>query len=354
MIRYLSIALVAVALVSGPARADTSFDDVLEKVNAKMCKVFGSGGFKNVVSYGTGLVVSKEGHILTVASPMLETRDLRVHLADGRRFSHCKIVVIEPELDVALIKIDVKEKLDLPYFDLAAAAKQPMVKTGTGILAFSNQFEIATRDEPMSIQQGIIMAVTKLQGRRGIHEASFHGNVYVTDAITNNPGAAGGALTDRKGNLLGILGKELKNELSNTWINYAMPIQTVVEVTETDGKKRTASIVEIVEKKEKYKPLDRPRVEKAENYTGLVLVPDVVELTPPYVEEVVPGSPAAKAGLLPDDLIVYIDGEQVPSIKDLVKIFNKIRPETPVKLEVRRGDRLQTLTLVMGKPLPKK
>jgi serine protease Do len=261
--------------------------------------------------------------------------------------------VIEPELDVALIKVDTKN-LDLPYFDLAAAAKQPMVKTGHGILAFSNQFEIATRDEPMSIQQGIIMAVTKLQGRRGIHEASFHGKVYVTDAITNNPGAGGGALTDRKGNLLGILGKELKNELSNTWINYAMPIQTAVEVEEKDGKKRTVSILEIVEKKDKYNPVVRERVEKAENYTGLVLVPNVVELTPPYVEEVTPGSPAAKAGLLPDDLIVYVDGEQVPSITDLVKIFNRIRPETPVKLEVRRGDRLQTLTLVMGKPLPKK
>src|SRR5438128_1171741 len=94
-----------------------------------------------------------------------------------------------------------------------AEAKKPMVKTGTGVLAFSNQFEIATRDEPVSIQRGLVQAITKLKGRRGIHEANFSGTVYVLDAITNNPGAAGGALTDRNGKLLGLIGRELKNEL---------------------------------------------------------------------------------------------------------------------------------------------
>jgi len=348
------VAIAALVLLAGTGRADTPFDRLVEPVNEKMCKLFGSGGFKGVVAYGTGLVVSPDGYILTVASPMLDTRDLRVHLYDGRRYSHCKIVVVEPELDVALIKIDTKEKLDLPYWDIIEAAKKPLAKPATGVLAFSNQFEIANRDEPMSIQQGVIAAITKLQGRRGIHEASFHGNVYVLDAVTNNPGAGGGALTDRKGNLLGLIGKELKNELTNTWINYGLPIQTAVEVEEKDGKKRTVSILEIVQKKEKYVVVPRERTDKrAENYTGLVLVPNVVDITPPFVEEVLPASPAAKAGLQPDDLIAYIDGEPVESINQLDKIFSRIRPETPVKLEVRRGDRLQTLTLVMGRPLKK-
>jgi serine protease Do len=352
MMKHLAIALAVLGLAAAASRADESFAKIADDANTKMVKLFGSGGFKGLVAYGSGIVVSPDGYILTVASPMLDTGDLRCHLYDGRRY-HCKIVVIEPELDVALIKIDTKEKnLDLPYWDLVAEAKKPMVKTGTGVLAFSNQFEIATRDEPVSIQRGLVQAITKLKGRRGIHEALFDGTVYVLDAITNNPGAGGGAVTDRNGKLLGLVGKELKNELSNTWINYAIPIQTVVEGEDDNGKKKLFSIVEVVTKKEEYKVSKRDRTkDKAENYTGLILVPNVVEFTPPYVEEVAASSPAAKAGLLVDDLIVYVDGEQVASINDLNKIFSRIRPETPVKLEVRRGDRLQTLTMTMGKPL---
>jgi serine protease Do len=89
-----------------------------------------------------------------------------------------------------------------------------------------------------------------------------------------------------------------------------------------------------------------------------VLVPNVVERTPPYIEEVVPGSPAAKAGLKPDDLIVYVDGEQVLTVTAFKEILAKTRPGTVVKLEIRRvdkndpsgADRLLTVELKLGEP----
>src|SRR5262245_52983198 len=124
MMRQLATAILTLGLFAGIGRADTPFDQLTEPINQKMCKLFGSGGFKSVAAYRTGLVVSPDGYILTIATPMLDTRDLRVHLFDGRRYSHCKIVVVEPELDVALIKIDTKEKLDLPYWDITEAAKK--------------------------------------------------------------------------------------------------------------------------------------------------------------------------------------------------------------------------------------
>jgi len=342
--------LLALAFSPVGARADQPFADLVDDVNAKMVKLFGSGGFKGLAAYGTGLIVRADGYILTVASPMLDTRDLRVHLPDGRRYS-AKVVVIEPQLDVALVKIDSKEELDLPFFNITESAKQPLLEPSSKVLAFSNQFQIASRDEPMSVQRGIIAAYTKLHGRRGIHQATFDGNVYVLDAITNNPGAAGGAVTNRNGQLIGLIGKELKNELSNTWINYAIPIQTTLEVIE-DDKKRTVSIVEIVEKREKYvaSKADKSK-EKKNNFHGIVTVPNPVDLTPPYVEMVIPNAPAAKAGLKPDDLIVYVDGEQVPSINALNDVLGRYNPETAVKIEVRRADKLQTLTLTMAKPL---
>ena len=74
----------------------------------------------------------------------------------------------EPELDAALlvIKQDEKEKidLDLDYFDIPAAAEETEGAAGRLGLAFSNCFEIATRDEPMSVQRGVISAYT--QARR--------------------------------------------------------------------------------------------------------------------------------------------------------------------------------------------
>jgi serine protease Do len=333
----------AALLLAVPARAEESFEKVCREVNSKLCKLYGSGGYKGIASYGTGIVISPDGYILTIASQMLDTPDLRVHLFDGRRF-HGKVVVTEPNLDVALIKID-KVK-DLPFFDIGVAAGRPVAEPGTGVLAFSNQFNIAVRDEPMTVQRGVIAAYGKLPLRRGVFEAPYKGDVYTIDAIACNPGAAGGALTTRKGELLGLIGKELQNSLSDTWINYAVPVQAAIEGLR-DDKKVVVSIVEITEKKEQYKPLltTRPKNQGPGGYHGIVLVPNVVERTPPYVEEVVPGSPAAKAGLKPDDLIVYVDGQQVGSIKVFREIVDAAPPGTAFKLEVRRGDKLEGIEL---------
>ena len=328
-------------------RADDSFAAVSEKVNQKVVKLFGSGGFTGLVSYGTGALVSPDGYILTVAGHMLDTQDLRVHLSDGRRF-HAKVVVIEPELDAALVKIEKAE--GLPYFDIEQAAKARLAHTGDWILALSNEFNVATRDEPMSVQHGVIAAYAKLQGHKGVFDAPYTGDVYVIDAITNNPGAGGGVITTRKGELIGIIGKELRNGLTNTWINYAVPIQVLAKFV-SEGKAG------------KYKPIVRAKSTGGPGgYHGLLLVPNVVERTPPYIEEVLPGSPGAKAGLKPDDLIVYVDGEQVLTVSAFKEILSKTRPGTVVKLEARRvdkndaggADRLLTVELKLGEPPQKK
>jgi len=334
-------ALAVVLLAALPARAQEappkSFVEAVEQVNKKVVKLYGAGGFQGLASYGTGVLVSPQGHILTVNSPMLDTTNLRVHLSDGRRFQ-AKVIVAEPELDVALVKIDKVE--DLPFFDVAAAAKAAPARPGDWVLAFSNQFHIATGDEPVSVQRGVIAAYAKVYGRRGVYKAPYAGEVYVLDAITNNPGAGGGAVTTRKGELLGLVGKELRNDLTDTWINYAMPVQAL------------AAFVDKAKRGE-YKPIVREKKEGPAGYHGVVLVPNVVERTPPFVEEVAPGSPGAAAGLRPDDLIVYIDGQQVVSIQSFHELMKDVPPGTKVKLEVRRGEKLVPVELTVGQPLAK-
>jgi len=78
------------------------------------------------------------------------------------------------------------------------------------------------------------------------------------------------------------------------------------------------------------------------------MVVDVVERTPPFVEEILPGSPAAKAGLRPDDMIVYVNGELVPSVKFFNEIMSKLGPGSRVILDVRRGNRLQTVEIELA------
>ncbi|GIW80369.1 MAG: serine protease [Gemmatales bacterium] len=358
MKRYIHTVVVLVAATSlaattSTARAQqrTSLAKVSEEVNKRMVKLFGAGGFRGLVAYGTGIVVSPEGHILTVANHLLDTQDLRVHLYDGRRY-RAKVLVMEPALSAALLKITADD-LDLPYFDVEKAAQAPLAKPGDWVLAFSNQFEIATRDEPMTVQHGVIAAYSKLYGRRGVFQPPYQGDVYIVDAITNNPGAAGGALTTRDGRLLGIIGKELRNTLTDTWINYAVPIQ-VVGKPYANNKESFISLA----KKGEWRQIETVKRTGEGGFHGVVLVPDVLERTPPYVEDVLPESPAAKAGLQPDDLIVYINGDQIVSVKAFNEYMNSVPPGTEVVLEVRRSakaggsDKLVSIKLKVEKPKP--
>jgi S1-C subfamily serine protease len=349
--------LLALFLASAVAPAADPFVKITEDTNRKVLKVFGAGGFRGATNYSTGTLISADGHFLTVASQTLDTSELIVHLADGRRMK-AVVLATEPELDAALcqIKVDGKKpgeptglKLQ-DYFDIEAEAKKPHAEPGDWVLAFSNLFEIAMRDEPVSVMQGTVMSYSKLHGRRGIFDFPYTGEVYVVDAITNGPGAGGGPLTNRKGDLLGIIGREIKNSLSETWINYAIP--TDARVTLRDGDKtETVSLPEFVRlgMQGKYKPRIRPAAASGPGgYTGIKFVPNVLDRTPPYIDEIMPGSPAEKGGLLVNDLVSFIDGEPIYSIKSYHEYMKRTRADMTVRLEVRRGDNLQSVELKLG------
>jgi len=346
-----SLALCGLLVGLAPALADVSFAEVARKTNPKVVKVFGAGGYRGITAYCTGLLVSPDGYILTVYSPTLDSKELRVHLFDGTRHA-CELVAAEPQLDVALIRIKDRERFkDLPLAHFDLSKPPPEVSVGDWVLGFSNLFEIATRDEPVSVQRGVIAAITPFAGRRGVHEAPYKGTVFIVDAITNNPGAHGGALTTRQGELIGVIGKELKNAQSETWVNYAMPIKDLRDFV---AKARRGE----------YKPLERQEDRKVVDkkaYHGILLVPDILDRTPPYVEEVVPGSPAAKAGIRPDDLLVFvrsprpdspteIEERVVASCKAFKEIMGSLDPGMQLKVVVRRGNQLISLDLVLEPP----
>jgi serine protease Do len=345
--------LLALALLALPAprvsEEEGSFASVAKDVNRKMVKVYGAGGFRGVNAYCTGVMISPDGYILTVYSPTLNGEKLRVHLYDGTRHV-VELVAAEPQLDVALLKIKDNEAFKdqpLPFVDLKRLPAPPQV--GDWVLAFTNQFDVAVRDEPVSVQRGVIAAIVPFAGRRGITEANYKGMAYILDAITNNPGANGGLLTTRRGEPLGLIGKELKNTLSETWVNYAMPLPILADFADKAMKGLY---------KKQARDDDKP-LEDKHAYHGIVLLPDVLDRTPPYVEDVLPGSPAAHAGVHVNDLLIFIrfvrpdapdDIEErvVSSYKSFKEIIAPLAPGTKIKLVVRRDAQLLTLEMTLG------
>ncbi|MBI1349030.1 PDZ domain-containing protein [bacterium] len=307
--------------------------ETVEQVSPKVVKIFGAGGRKNLYAYGSGILVSPEGHIATVWSHILDGESVTVVLDDGRRFNG-RILGAEPQLDLAVLKIDAE---DLPYFDLDASTSD--AGPGTTVLAFSNVFKVATGDEPVSVIHGVIAAKTRLAAKRGVFEAPYSGPVYVVDSVTNNSGAAGGVLTTRDGRLLGMLGKELKNNVTHTWLNYVVPMSElkspIQQIVTGNFKPRSSDSAESAVTVRRYDPRD----------FGLVLIPNVVARTPAYIDRVVPGTQAAQAGLKVDDLVVFVDDRLVPSCASLLDELGQLEPGDPVTLVVRRGDKLETVQL---------
>ena len=190
-----------------------------------------------------------------------------------------------------------------------------------------------------------------MHGKRGIFDFPYTGDVYVVDAIANGPGAGGGPLTTRKGDLLGLIGREIKNSQTETWINYAIPTFAQTEIKDDKGGVTKVSIpkfVELAKKGEWKRILKDPKIVGAGGYTGIKFVPNVLDRTPPYVDEILADSPAAKGGIQVNDLVSFIDGEPVYSIKSYLVAMGRTKPGDTVRVEVRRGDNLQSVDVKLG------
>lgn len=306
----------------------------------KMVKIFGAGGLKQLYAYSTGFLVSADGHIVTVWSHVLDSDMVNVVLADGRRYEG-KVLGAEPQLDLAVLKIEAE---GLPCFDLAEATS---AGPGARVLAFSNMFKVAVGDEQVSVLHGVIAAKTTLAARRGVFEVPYHGPVYVVDAITNNPGSGGGVLTTWDGRLLGMIGKELRNAQTNTWVNYVMPLtelrQPIEEIISGNFTAKRSS------EADDDSASTRPDQYRAADF-GIVMIPDVVARTPAFINRVIPGSAAMQAGLRPNDLVLFVGDELIQSVSVMREELGRLESGGNLRLVVRRGDQLLTVEL----PIPRK
>lgn len=288
----------------------------------KVVKIHGAGGVRGLEAYQTGILVSTAGHIMTVMSTVLDADELTCVLDDGRRY-RATMLGIDPRRELALLAIEAEE---LPAYTLAASERVPV---GTRIFALSNLFGVAVGDERVSAQHGVVSAHVPLEARRGGYEVPYRGDVYILDCTTNNPGSPGGAVVDWRGRLVGMLGKELRSAGSGVWLNYAVPVEALAEgyAAIISGTAASAPAADGEVAGGGFDPAT----------LGLVLVPDLLDRTPPFIETVAADSPAARAGLRPDDLVIAVGGRAVASRAAVQQALSSLAAGDVVRLSVVRS-----------------
>ncbi len=317
----LAIALPAgLAEEPGSSGIDGAFADAVSAAQKRTVKIYGAGIGRSP-AYGTGLAVSAAGEILTANGVHLGGQTLRVTLADGSTHE-ATVVRRSQELQSALLKI---EAATPDYFDLA---EMPPAESGDWVLAVSNAFKVASGDEPLSVNIGVYGLRMKLDARRGLQDFPYSGDVLLYDAITSNPGAAGGAVVTSEGKLLGMIGRVIEAKSTNTRLNYAVPVDLLAKFVRGE---------------------ETPMVAVAPTGNtpdlGIRLFALGGRKAPAFVDRIIPGSPAATAGLKSDDLVVTIAGQVVRDAGEFRRIVAGLAIGQEVVVEVKRKNELLSVKL---------
>jgi len=324
-----AIAGVSAALGSpgGSAIAPNTLSGALARVTPAVVKLYGTG-MGRAHGYGTGVIVSADGQILTTKSLLSSTANVRVVLADGREFEG-KSVREDEYRELTLLKIDAK---DLPFL---TPSKTDHLQLGDAVAAIGNWFKVADGDEAPSVNRGILATRTTLNARRLVQPVDYAGPILVFDAITANPGAAGGPLLDIHGNFIGLVGKVVESADTNTRLNFALPGE---ELCDFLGNKASPAAT-----------TQRGAAVGVESDIGIKLSRMGYRHVSAYVERVRPGSPAAKAGLRGEDLIVAVDGRRVADAEACEEAVRRLTPGEKAAIVVKRGQEFLTLDVVPEK-----
>ncbi|GHT44109.1 hypothetical protein FACS189454_00670 [Planctomycetales bacterium] len=304
----------------------------------KIVRIYGAsvGGLHG---YQCGVFVSEDGTILTCLTAALQGSGVRVVLNDGKHYE-AKLVHADPMKELAVLKI---EDDDFQK-DFRRAKHSPFTisvsqfPVGTPVYALSNPFNIAQGNEALSVQRGMIAAGTNLSARRGVFDTRYQGEVYVVDFTVNNPGACGGAVVNADtGELVGIIGKELRSKENNVWLNYVIPVDDSVLKMGQQKQGIGSGLFAAQTQPDEQEELIPEDTAKAFQSWGFLLIAPVGERTPAFIDSVLPNSEAAKAGLQPDDLIVMINGTLTASLNAVAEQIYYAEKAKPIKVTIERN-----------------
>ncbi len=269
---------------------------------------------QRVQGAGSGVIIDTRGYVVTNQHVIANANEVTVQLADGRS-ARARVVGSDPDTDLAVLKIALQP---LPAIELGRSDR---LQVGDVVLAIGN---------PLAMGQTVTQGIVSATGRGQLGLAMFENYVQTDAAI--NPGNSGGALVDASGRLVAINTAVLRRQDGTEGIGFAIPMNLVRGV-----------VAELI---------DNGRVARGWLGVGLhdveAIIPsggkpaagDIVRnaagaprLRGVAVAGVLPGSPAATAGLGIRDLVLRLDGHRVVDARDLISRLAQRRPGSKARLD---------------------
>jgi serine protease Do len=267
---------------------------------------------------GTGFLIDASGFILTNQHVIDGADRLTVRLTDGRVLQ-ARAVGADPETDIALLKVDAPGPL--PFAPLGNSDR---LRVGEWVVAIGN---------PLAYEHTVTVGIVSFMGRK-LFNTSLDRYIQTDAAI--NFGNSGGPLINTAGEVVGI---NAAISARGSSIGFAVPInqaRAILPQLRDDG-----------------------RVSRG--YIGVALrdvEPDLLEslglrtMRGALVQDVTAGSPAARAGIRPYDLIVAVDGQAVSGHDELIQLIASRRPGSQATLQALRDNRPISLTVKLAERLP--
>lgn len=322
----------------------SGFDRAIEAASARVVKLYGLGAGQQE-GYGTGVVVSPEGRVLTVLSLLLDAQTVRAIGPDGARYEarvlhrdrvrQLALLQLSAAPDAAFYGYTPRSESDAPTFAYFDVCQPSELSPGDWVVAAGNPFKVADGAEPVSVAHGVFSIRTPLDAMRRARDFPYAGDVLVIDAITSNPGASGSAVVNLDGAFVGMIGRVVISNLTNTHFNYAMPRDVLCdyyrEATTTPAADGATTITEGTA------GASSGTVPAKTIDLGIKLNRTGYQRVLPFVERVQSGSPAEKAGVRPDDLILSVNGKNVGDIADYERRLREIGSSERLTLVIRRG-----------------
>lgn len=312
----------------------------LERAFPATVKVYGAGGFTGIPAYGSGVVIDERGFVLTAWSIALRTDELKVVTDEGRRYP-AEVWRADPDLGAALLRIDGQEAA----FRALRLADASDVEPGEPVLLLGNPFGIIYGDERPGVQRGVVSGWLE-PGRRGERVVQLPRaleRVLLTD-IPHNPGCQGGPLVTLDGRLIGIAARLVESRATNTVLNAVIPSSALRAFVREGLAQRRARPPET--------PAPPPDAAPPPDLGVRLQRVHLIRSPLPYVERVVPGSAAARAGLRADDLLFRLGERTLRSCRDWDEALLELRPGASVPLTVKRGERMLRLELALATAPP--
>jgi serine protease Do len=331
--------LLAALAAAGPEARNARIDAAVRAVQPSVVKVFGVKGFRGVFGYMTGVIVHESGLVLTRGSVTLdEAPQIRCHLDDGRRYL-AEVVRYDRASKMVLLRLmaDKGEK-----FAPAKLGESDKVRRGQFVLLVGNAYRVAEGREPCAVNLGVVSAITKPSMRAGLaDDFDYPGDVILHDAM-NNPGVYGGPLVNLEGEVIGISGTLVESKETNVQLHYAVPIDDLKPFLEDTLARPDAGRIYAGsgDTGQEGEGSGEP------GYHGITILKAGINLaTAAYVDRVAPGSPAARAGILPDDLVLKIDRTDVRNWKTFDRMMAKYRAGETAQLTIKRRDEVNVVAL---------